>query len=130
VLFQHELVLFQHEFSCYCIENLSTRIFFNTLAISNTGILSVWAIGLVVNEHELVGWSKMMWTLDTFNFHSRAFERLTKVDKFKIFSPKIASFSLVSKMAAENQRSIICQFLFYLFLFGVCKTHTIFLWCR
>jgi hypothetical protein len=41
VLFQHEFVLFQHEFSCHCIENLSTRIFFNTLAISNTGILSV-----------------------------------------------------------------------------------------
>jgi hypothetical protein len=42
-------VLFQHEFSCYCIENLSfrntkisTRIYFNTLAISITGVLSVY----------------------------------------------------------------------------------------
>jgi hypothetical protein len=51
VLKQHEFVLKQHEFLCYenfsiqnlplCNTKISTRKYFNTLAISNTGVLSV-----------------------------------------------------------------------------------------
>jgi hypothetical protein len=108
-------VLFQHEFSCYCIENfsfrntkISTRIDFNTLVISNTGVLSVYGRYLRIPEFKILSVRCIKLVLSLKREAVLEWHRLRRVTDRNSFLLK-SCFKVIKVLKCENQ----CFFFFF-----------------